>query len=517
MGGTGWYLNVLNKCYVKKFKAFLTTYQILLNCGTKIGRGLINVEKDRVRKIFEEGLAAAKKKADYKKGDRIRVIVNNASFNNPISTETSSNLNADTILEYIQNIVTSDQKVDLNRTTFDIQIFKMPRGNGNGGRRKIINLAANRLTKRSITRINNVDNLCGARSIIVALTYHMKTILGRKLTNNEIKCVRMGRKLQEVLAEKLCCILGGSYDDGFSLEDFKQIEVKLNVQVKIICAENFNSVIYAGPEKDIKLCLYKNKNHFDVINNMAAFYGSHYYCHKCEKPYSRYHKCKKAPAVCMLCKQPEHDIVSKNKIFCDGCNRYCYNEECLMKHDAVCKVVYKCEGCNKICNRAKEHQCGFSLCPNCKTVVETTNHHCFITKKFAKGGYCSLPCSCNGKSKNKIRGCFSHFKKNPSNCSEPCLCNGTSDEKIQPCTYTEKYIFFDYEAMQINGKHVPNLIVAHYFDGLKFTFQNNIQFCEWLVSENHRGYTAIAHNAKGYDAYFILKYCVENTVKPFTI
>ena len=32
-----------------------------------------------------------------------------------------------------------------------------------------------------------------------------------------------------------------------------------------------------------------------------------------------------------------------------------------------------------------------------------------------------------------------------------------------------------------------------------------------------QGYTCIAHNAKGYDAHFILRYCVKNTVKPYTI
>jgi hypothetical protein len=30
--------------------------------------------------------------------------------------------------------------------------------------------------------------------------------------------------------------------------------------------------------------------------------------------------------------------------------------------------------------------------------------------------------------------------------------------------YTEKYIWFDYEAEQDNGVHNPNLIVAYYFD-----------------------------------------------------
>ena len=29
------------------------------------------------------------------------------------------------------------------------------------------------------------------------------------------------------------------------------------------------------------------------------------------------------------------------------------------------------------------------------------------------------------------------------------------------------------------------------------------EFCQWLISEQHRYATAIAHNARAYDAYFI--------------
>jgi hypothetical protein len=58
------------------------------------------------------------------------------------------------------------------------------------------------------------------------------------------------------------------------------------------------------------------------------------------------------------------------------------------------------------------------------------------------------------------------------------LCKGGYCEKIIPCyltlnsdkcysckTYTEKYIFFDYEATQETGIHIPNLIVVHDFNG----------------------------------------------------
>ena len=83
--------------------------------------------------------------------------------------------------------------------------------------------------------------------------------------------------------------------------------------------------------------------------------------------------------------------------------------------------------------------------------------------------------------------------------------------------YENHYIFLDYEAEQETGVHNPNLVVAQYFDGTTFHFRTNDDFCKWLISKHHKGYTAIAHNAKGYDSQFIIKYCVENTLKPYTI
>jgi hypothetical protein len=82
--------------------------------------------------------------------------------------------------------------------------------------------------------------------------------------------------------------------------------------------------------------------------------------------------------------------------------------------------------------------------------------------------------------------------------------------------YRRRYIFY-YNTKQDTGIHRPNLIVAHYFDGKKFYFKSNDEFFKWLISEKHKHYTAVAHNTKGYDSQFILKCCVDNTLKPYTI
>jgi len=168
-------------------------------------------------------------------------------------------------------------------------------------------------------------------------------------------------------------------------------------------------------------------------------------------------------------KKPLHSEETKNKIYCKNCNRYCFNQDCFNNHNDVCKEVYNCNVCNKITLRAETHMCGYSRCHNCDEIVKTAEHRCYMLPKKSK-------------------------------------------------VYTEKYIWFDCETEQDNGIHKPNHIVAHYFDGTKFCFKTNDEFCEWLISKKkHKGYTAIAHKSKSYDWQFILKYCVDNTLKPYTI
>ena len=73
----------------------------------------------------------------------------------------------------------------------------------------------------------------------------------------------------------------------------------------MVCAENFNTIIYSGKAKETKIYLYENGNHFDVINSTKAFLGSVYYCDNCDKPYNNKsgHECSTHPDVCKLCKK----------------------------------------------------------------------------------------------------------------------------------------------------------------------------------------------------------------------
>jgi hypothetical protein len=108
------------------------------------------------------------------------------------------------------------------------------------------------------------------------------------------------------------------------------------------------------------------------------------------------------------------------------------------------------------------------------------------------------------------------------------------------CTQEKFLTSFERDGMEEPGnvwEHVPNLCVAlkicrtckqdvlerrrldscascgqseHVFEGENC----RDEFCAWLFSEQNRGATAIAHNAKGYDAQFLSQYLIKEALTP---
>ena len=68
------------------------------------------------------------------------------------------------------------------------------------------------------------------------------------------------------------------------------------------------------------------------------------------------------------------------------------------------------------------------------------------------------------------------------------------------CVLYHHLIFFDFETDQESGEHVVNFAVAQYFNGEKKMINGYNackDFCDWLFTHQHKGFTAIAHNMKG--------------------
>jgi len=67
--------------------------------------------------------------------------------------------------------------------------------------------------------------------------------------------LKIGRKIQKDLASELCNMLTEYNEEGFTLNDIKNVELALDIQINVICAENLNTLIYKGDDKETKIYL----------------------------------------------------------------------------------------------------------------------------------------------------------------------------------------------------------------------------------------------------------------------
>ena len=86
------------------------------------------------------------------------------------------------------------------------------------------------------------------------------------------------------------------------------------------------------------------------------------------------------------------------------------------------------------------------------------------------------------------------------------------DDDLQDEGRPPLHVFFDIESMQVEGRHVPNLVVAKTEDDdrpVSFRDPHDclFHFLEWLetlTEDGTRPLTVIAHNFKGYDSYPVI-------------
>ena len=340
----------------------------------------------------------------------------------------------------------------------------------------------------------------------------MANLQPEKWTNTQLhNGFNKSRKLQKEQAMKLHEEANVEINDyGNDLTDIEKFAKHLNIEINIIDSEQFNSIIYTSNKgSEYKIYLFKTRNHFDVIKSLTAFYNSPYYCHDCKKTYTKRNK-HKCPSKCLSCfTYIKKDIKCEGKeIVCKKCNRNFFGNSCFKNHlknrskvegktDIVCDTVKKCLDCNRIITGKylNIHKCGYSECNNCGMYVGN-KHKCFMKKVKAKGGKCM------------------------NNNEEPCK-NEKSIKKTDWCylcrTYTEKYMFYDFEATQNTGTHTVNISITQDFEGKEYIHNSIDEFCKGFLNDKFKGYTFIAHNSKGYDCHFVLKWLIDQGIKPFCI
>ena len=257
----------------------------------------------------------------------------------------------------------------------------------------------------------------------------------------------------------------------------------INYQIIVVSGEHNNAIIYPpnppGTDEKPILSLYYHNNHFDTINSLPGFLSKNYFCHRCHKSYSNTadHVC---PAMCGSCRH-FGCVLQGDGIVCNECDRVFKNQACYDHHKepmngggrSVCEVIRKCPKCGRAMDVRKikdgGHMCG-KKCSTCGVILEPkdTDHLCYIQQL----------------------------------------------EQEEERSY-KRLLFFDFEATQEHGIHHPNLCVVYDEDKEVKLFQGEDtvkEFCQWLLTPEHKSCIVIAHNFQGYDSYFIIKFLNENAI-----
>ncbi|CAB4022845.1 Hypothetical predicted protein, partial [Paramuricea clavata] len=211
-------------------------------------------------------------------------------------------LTTERVLAEFERVIQSNRHFHLDDSV-DVNVVhvEMPHG-GTGTKRAEINLETHLMKKRSIIRIQNNDQICLARALVVAKAKIENDSRDRQIRNPERPLqTRLARELHQNAAVPL---------GPCGLDEVKQFQTYLsNYQINIVSKDHQNALIYTGPDQEKRIYLYLHDNHYDVITKMPGFFARKKYCHTCKKAYDHRedHLC---PNACKCCRFPDCPIES---------------------------------------------------------------------------------------------------------------------------------------------------------------------------------------------------------------
>ena len=411
--------------------------------------------------------------------DQVRFVLTSNQLQTPIAIPFCSleELTTEKVLSHVEKVVQSNEEFRLNTTVnIDIIRVEMPRGSGKT-KRTTFNIRDYLKKKRTVILINNMDDLCLARALVVSIARIEK--------DPRYKGIRQGNDMQRQRALDLHHVANVPLGPcGLKEVDLFQ-QYLVNYQIIVVSGDQDNAIIYpphprANPNPEKAIYLYYQTNHFDVITKLPGFLNKSYFCHVCHKGYdvTTDHLCK---GMCQSCRGIGCTI-EDNGITCNECNRLFKNQTCYDRHKqepingggrTVCETIRKCSKCQHSVDVRKlnNHQCvDNKKCPTCKIGrnPEDINHKCYMQQQEPK--------------------------------EEP--------------SYAQ-LLFFDFECTQEHGIHEVNLCVVYDEEGEAGVFRgkNAVEdFCAWLFTPDHHECIVIAHNFQGYDSYPIIKCLHEHGV-----
>ena len=451
-------------------------------------------------------------------------------FNHPFQSSTFTlqefEENGDRLGAYLQSLgdkLNSNESFDVDTPLhLEMTFIRTPSpGSGNGKRFRPASAAVRKIAKKSLTFIQNKDDLCAARTIVTMKAWADRQC-GDREAYHDYENMKRGLPIQKRRAQDLHR-LAGVPEGPCGIEELSKFQAVLpDYQIKVVTVDPPYGIIFKGPVAcDKMILLVKTDGHYDGCKSFAGFLSRSYFCHDCDKGYDHDsyadHPCDgKWCAACQTKDCPGYltaKATSRNPrptTPCTLCKRSFYGDSCLANHyrkqgeaPPLCQRVKKCAKCSKQYDTDTRHKCGWGPCPYCGEEVKIDTHQCFIQPE-------------------------------PKNCDAPRLKTVPLDKvgdrrivKINNRNNTAQVpkdppllVYADYEAVTSpDGVQTPIMVCAeseeeeetHKFYGDGCTeefFQYLDNLCEDRDGDD-RQVIVIFHNFKSYDGMFIIQHLYE--------
>lgn len=331
-------------------------------------------------------------------------------------------------------------------------------------------------SKQCIIRVDNADHLCFYHCVALAMAFGTDDYPDMKRSS--------ATRRKEV---KRLHALTAREEQTVSLLDIPTLADVFELHIVVVSSDGLEIVVNAGKAYEKHCVLFYvpategvcGHFHFVKTDGAGALWNRNKFCYLCLHAYIRGpHICRGACLGCggTECVGREHRL-SEFGLTCEYCNLSVWDDECLVRHQKnyICEKGQRCGTCHlyfPVMKAFKDHTCGMRKCNQCKAQVPYEEEHlCFV---------------------------------------QPAVEDATDAQGM--------FIFYDYETYVHKDRHCVALVVAMYgHSDVVYAFKTNVEFCTWLFSKKHKGYTCIAHNGGKYDMHFIKREMIRMELKSHDI
>ncbi|XP_026290327.2 uncharacterized protein LOC113215001 [Frankliniella occidentalis] len=484
-------------------------------------RGLADTlpSEDLVVSLFDTMLQRQRQAVNAKDDDRVILEIESAeNIDNPLwfSMRRVDQLNGQVVLDKLGRVLKSNQAFMANGQ-LKVSFIHVPTPKAGGHRTsRVPNESMDQWLERMVDKStifspdNTRDSMCLARSIFVA-----KSREGMAYTTfNRLKKPVSGVQLKG--AKTLCASAHIGYDQACGLDDVRRMQDILpDYRLCVFTDKHGKECVFKGPysagRKNLYLLLHKE--HFSAILYPCQAFETHFQCEKCVVFYNHKddHRCEGSCWRCFA--GVVHDDPTVPLVRCPDCRHQFSGDACLQHHKAVkmrnsdftkCEVFRFCPTCEKSYNTLKsgKHVCGFVYCKNCRENVKE-NHLCYMTswqEKDKKKGwkYVTVFYDIETTQCDPVDGKEDTFEHRPNLLVSQAVCdncaNVPGNEHFCTVCNTRQQVFhnLDDPAAQVMG-----------------------QFLDYLQSFGPKAHVLlVAHNAKAFDAIFVLQELVARGLSP---